>query len=77
MYIYILSERFIDLDQQQRELWTVGFYKPDGSFEAESDHSEKGAAADRCAWLNGGAPWEVLESVKNAAGWYLEIAQSP
>lgn len=45
MYVYIQSER---------SLWTVGFYKPDGSFEAESDHGNPQAAANRVHWLNGG-----------------------
>jgi hypothetical protein len=54
VYVYILSEKFLDLEQVQRELWTVGFYKPDGSFEAESDHSSKEEAASRVHYLNGG-----------------------
>ncbi|MBO0884107.1 MAG: hypothetical protein J2P17_28005 [Mycobacterium sp.] len=35
------------------ELWTVGFYRPDGSWEPESDHGSKDAAAQRVAILNG------------------------
>lgn len=54
MYVYILSEKFLDLDQRQRELWTVGFYKPDGEFEPESDHENREAAASRVHYLNGG-----------------------
>lgn len=45
MYVYVRSEP---------RLWTVGFYKPDGSFEPESDHSDSEAAARRVHWLNGG-----------------------
>ncbi len=45
MYIYIQSES---------NLWTVGFYRPDGTFEPESDHMTAEAAADRVRWLNGG-----------------------
>lgn len=45
-YVYIRSEP---------GLWTVGFYKPDGSWVAESDHSSPQEAAARVAWLNGGA----------------------
>ena len=45
-YVYIRSEP---------ALWTVGFYKPDGKFEPESDHSSSEEAAQRVAWLNGGA----------------------
>jgi len=44
-YVYIKSEP---------RLWTVGFYKSDGTWEAESDHSSKEDAAARVHWLNGG-----------------------
>lgn len=40
--------------QTERRLWTVGFYAPDGSWQAESDHDSAGKAADRVHWLNGG-----------------------
>ncbi len=45
MYVYIRSEP---------QLWTVGFYKPDGTWEPESDHASSEEAAQRVAWLNGG-----------------------
>jgi len=45
MYVYIQSEP---------GLWTVGFYKPDGTWEPESDHASREAAAERVHWLNGG-----------------------
>jgi hypothetical protein len=44
MYVYIKSEP---------SLWTVGFYKPDGGFEPESDHESPGDAATRASELNG------------------------
>lgn len=44
VYVYIKSEP---------DLWTVGFYKPDGSWEPESDHGTTDQAAERVAWLNG------------------------
>ena len=44
-YVYIKSEP---------GLWTVGFYKPDGAWESESDHDVPGLAAKRVHWLNGG-----------------------
>jgi hypothetical protein len=47
MYVYIRSEP---------QLWTVGFYKPDGAFEPESDWPDKKAAAARVHYLNGGDP---------------------
>ena len=37
------------------ECWTVGYYDPQGNFEAESDHKTAEAAADRVHYLNGGA----------------------
>jgi hypothetical protein len=40
--------------QSETTLWTVGFYKPDGEWEAASDHSVEEEAAERVAWLNGG-----------------------
>jgi len=44
-YVYIRSEP---------ELWTVGFYRPDGEWEPESDHPTPAAAAERVHYLNGG-----------------------
>lgn len=43
-YVYIRSEPF---------LFTVGFYKPDGEWEPDSDHGTQDEAAKRTAWLNG------------------------
>src|SRR5829696_5500847 len=45
MYVYVRSEA---------TLWTVGFYRPDGRWESESDHGSADEAARRVAWLNGG-----------------------
>jgi hypothetical protein len=39
----------------ESSLWTVGFYKPDGRFEPESDHSSPDDAAKRVSYLNGGS----------------------
>lgn len=44
MYVYVESEP---------ELWTVGFYDPQGKWHPESDHGTKKDAASRVAWLNG------------------------
>lgn len=44
MYVYIKSEP---------NLWTVGFYDPNGKWQPESDHDNKEEAASRVAWLNG------------------------
>ena len=43
-YVYIRSEP---------QLWTVGFYKPDGKWEPESDHSSPEGASRKVALLNG------------------------
>jgi hypothetical protein len=50
MYVYIESEH---------NLWTVGFYKPDGNWNPESDWPTTKEAADRVHWLNGGDSNEV------------------
>ena len=49
MYVYIQSEH-----TQYGSLWTVGFYKPDGTFVPESDHITQELAAARVHYLNGG-----------------------
>lgn len=46
MYVYIKSES---------GLWVVGFYKPSGEFEPESDHTSATSAAKRVNFLNGGS----------------------
>lgn len=56
-YVYVKSEP---------QLWTVGFYKPDGRWEPESDHITSESAAKRTAWLNGaGAVAGVLDEALN------------
>lgn len=45
MYVYIKSET---------QLYTVGFYAPDGKWQPESDHLIREAAAERVHYLNGG-----------------------
>lgn len=45
MYIYIRSEP---------NLYTVGFYDPDGGWHPDNDYSNKEAAAKRVHYLNGG-----------------------
>ena len=40
--------------QTEPGLWTVGYYKPDGEWEPESDHSSSEDAAARVHYLNGG-----------------------
>ena len=55
VYVYIRSES---------QLWTVGFYRPDGRWEPESDHGSPEAAAKRVRYLNGGS--EEPEGEKDA-----------
>jgi len=52
MYVYVQSEK---------NLWTVGFYSPDGKWLAESDHETSDKAASRVAYLNGGRDFEEFE----------------
>lgn len=47
MYVYIISEK-------NPILYTVGFYRPEGEWEPESDHTDAEDAAKRVAFLNGG-----------------------
>jgi hypothetical protein len=59
-YVYIQSEP---------QLWTVGFYRPDGRWLPESDHDSKDEAAQRVIALNGGCPdGELVEQLLANAG---------
>jgi len=42
-------------DSFEYGVWTVGFYRPDGSFHSESDYDEPGRAVERVRYLNGGS----------------------
>lgn len=44
-YVYIRSEP---------DLWTVGFYDPQGKWHPDSDYNDLRQAAERVHWLNGG-----------------------
>lgn len=46
MYVYKQTETSPDL-------FTVGFYTPEGTWEPDSDHGEREKAANRVAYLNG------------------------
>ena len=58
-YIYIQSERagqkISEGNYMEHNLYTVGFYTPDGKFVSESDHATREEAASRVHYLNGGA----------------------
>ena len=45
-YVYIKSEP---------NLYTVGFYDPQGKWQPESDYDTSGEAAERVHYLNGGS----------------------
>jgi hypothetical protein len=51
-YVYVRSES---------QLYTVGFYNPNGKWEPESDHTTIVAAAKRVHFLNGGVDLDLLE----------------
>jgi hypothetical protein len=54
--------------QSEPGLYTVGFYKPDGSWEAESDHTSEQQAAARVHYLNGGLTGsEIVELIREAS----------
>jgi len=57
-YVYIQSERagqkISEGNYFEHNLYTVGFYRPDGKWEPESDYNTREAAAMRCRFLNGG-----------------------
>lgn len=40
--------------QTEPQLWTVGFFDPQGVFQGDSDHSSREKAARRVHYLNGG-----------------------
>jgi len=44
MYVYIQSES---------QLWTTGFYDPNGKWHGDKDFDHPDKAADRVAYLNG------------------------
>ena len=54
MYVYIQTERWTDEKGVRRDVYTVGFYKPDGRFESDSDHDDRDAARAMVHYLNGG-----------------------
>ena len=53
MWVYIQSEP---------ELWTVGFYDPNGKWHPESDHRTAEEADARVAWLNGSREVQEVRS---------------
>jgi len=52
MWVYIKT---------QSNLWTVGFYSPDGEWHGDSDWDDSEEACKRCNYLNGGKVEDVDE----------------
>ncbi len=67
MHVYIESER-------NPSNYTVGHYAPSGEWIAESDHTEKGKAAERVHYLNGRNNDEAIENLKQHIAELLEEA---
>lgn len=63
-YVYIKTEP---------KLWTVGFYKPDGHLEPESDHASPEAAAARAAWFNGGKSADAVNALSGLVAYIEEL----
>ena len=59
MWVYIQSEP---------NLFTVGFYSPDGMWHADSDYPVQEWAANRVHWLNGGNPVESKKQALSTKG---------
>ncbi len=53
-YLYLKSEQ---------SLWTVGFYHPNGRWEAVEDHDNEADAQSQVAKLNGGEPTTAQSEV--------------
>jgi hypothetical protein len=52
MYVYMMTGA---------NLWTVGFFMPDGTFRSESDHESADNAGRRVHYLNGGSEGAVKD----------------
>ena len=48
-----MSVEYTYIESEPHRLWTVGFHKPDGKWEPESDHDSRSDAARRVNELNG------------------------
>jgi len=62
-WIYVKSEP---------QLYTVGFYSPEGEWHAESDWDTRQAAAARVHYLNGGTDDERIERILESLGFLLD-----
>lgn len=67
-YVYIRSEH-AGVRGAEHDLYTVGFYDPQGNWQSESDYSTTAEAAARVHYLNGGNE-DILRQLDGA---YLEV----
>lgn len=65
MYVYIKTES---------QLWTVGFYLPNGKWNPESDHDTRESASERVHYLNGGQ--DKVESPSSSYEEYQHFKKS-
>jgi hypothetical protein len=65
MYVY---------KQTEEELWTTGFYRPDGAFEPEQDCGSEEEATERVHWLNGGEkPLPIITVTRGPDSFYWDV----
>lgn len=60
------------LYQSEDDVWTVGFYTPNGEWKPESDHKTSEAAAKRVHYLNGGHDMVAIETAITNAAMYMK-----
>jgi len=61
-YVHLHSEgRHLGDDH---DLWTTGFYDPEGKWHPESDHSTEEEATERARYLNGGNDSSEVERLQ-------------
>lgn len=58
-YVYVRTEK-AGKDGAEHDLYTVGFYCPEGRFIPDSDHATTDAAAKRVNFLNGHVDAETI-----------------
>ena len=68
MYVYVNSER---------NLYTVGFYDPQGRWQPDSDYNSRQEAGDRVAYLNGSKTIVIENKPSPALSDLLAAAQLP
>lgn len=66
MYVYIKSKH--------EELWTVGFYAPDGEWHPASDHTRETDAQWQVHFLNGGSAPDLLTVCEKIMVWLDRLA---